>query len=224
MKTETALCIFVKAPVPGKVKTRLMPFLTPDRCVALYKALANDVIATAGKTGLDLFVFFHPPGAENKITGWLGKDYRIFAQNGNDLGQRMLHAFETVFEMNYERACIIGSDLPEIRPGILKAAARVLCHASAAIGPSHDGGYYLIGFARDSLARLVFEKIDWGGPKVLEQTLHRLRKAEINPALLPVLHDIDTPGDLVELKRRLEHNSNSAPNTWEVLKSILPAS
>jgi rSAM/selenodomain-associated transferase 1 len=129
----------------------------------------------------------------------LGDEHALMPQNGNDLGDRMKNAFELVFSQGIHFALLIGSDIPDLPNLFIDEARGALQKYDAVVGPSHDGGYYLIAFKRDTFLAQVFSGINWGTPEVFEQTIRILRKANLNVHTLPAWRDIDTIDDLKAL-------------------------
>jgi rSAM/selenodomain-associated transferase 1 len=129
---------------------------------------------------------------------WLGKDICFTRQDGNGLGERMLHAFEQTWQQGVNRVLLIGSDCPAITASIIHQGLDQLCTHDLVLGPAVDGGYYLVGLrANAQRYELLFKNIDWGTGQVLQQTLHQAEQAGLSSTLLPTLHDIDRPEDLV---------------------------
>ncbi len=146
-------------------------------------------------------------GSNQEIKTWLGKnskDIQLARQQGHGLGERMQDAFEQTWQQGTEKVLLIGSDCPGINPAIITSGLEYLQQHDLVLGPASDGGYYLIGLSgrlakqEHNYARL-FQNIDWGTDQVLQQTLNQARKTNLSFALLPELHDIDRPEDLVHL-------------------------
>ncbi|MCI5149546.1 MAG: glycosyltransferase, partial [Candidatus Electrothrix sp. MAN1_4] len=138
-----------------------------------------------------------------EVQSWLGNDIFLQIQQGNDLGERMADAFVRAWQQGAERVLLIGSDCPGINPSIIESGFQYLEAHELVLGPAADGGYYLIGLQSNAQSvqqhRVLFQNIDWGTDQVLQQTLNQARKAGLSFALLPELHDIDRPEDLVHL-------------------------
>jgi hypothetical protein len=133
-------------------------------------------------------------GGESTIRHWVGDRFRVYAQTGGDLGQRMSNAFEKSFQEGSTATVLIGADCPELTAALLADAFDRLRNCPAVLGPAHDGGYYLIGL-RHPIPDL-FQGIAWGSNTVLADSLRVLDRAGLKPDLLPHLHDIDRPEDL----------------------------
>ena len=219
MTTAGNLIVFVRAPVPGQVKTRLAPALTPKRIAALYRAFVMDVLETAGRLGHPITVAYCPPEAQMQIRGWLGGAYRYRPQAGADLGQRMASALGEAFAAGHRWALLLGTDLPDLPAAHLEQASREVDRMGAVLGPAGDGGYGLIGFRADRFTPQVFEKIAWGRATVLDQTLKAFRTAAVPVHQLAPWPDVDTPADLSCLHRRLKAHPASAPHTRACFKA-----
>jgi len=198
----SALVLFAKDPVAGKVKTRLEPFLDPARILDLYRAfLADSLEKICGVEGVDRFVEVAPAPRSGYFTAWR-RDPRIRAivpQEGRDLGEKMRNAFKRYFSAGYEKVVLIGADSPSLPLDYIEEAFRA--GGGLVLGPSTDGGYYLIGMG-GGLAE-VFDGVPWGTEGVLAATLKRVADRDIPLHLLPVWYDVDRPGDLRFLKTHL---------------------
>ena len=197
--------VFVRAPVKGTVKTRLAASLGDAAVLTLYKAFVNDLMKMLEKREHPLHVAFHPPDASAKIEQWLGRAYRLMPQRGNDLGERMANAFRETFSHGFTSAVLIGSDIPDLPGSFIDEAFLSLRNHDAVIGPAIDGGYYLIGFQRETFLSSVFEGISWSTADVLLKTKEILSEKRYQVHILPKLRDIDTIDDL----RVLLHESSS---------------
>lgn len=184
--TLTRLSVFARLPVPGKVKTRLVPALGEEGAARLYARLLAHTVAVARDSGLP-FELRVTGGEVEAFHELFGKDVDVVSQGEGDLGERMA---------GVDAPClIIGSDCPGMCVPILRAAADALQERRVVIGPANDGGYYLIGM-REQMP-FLFDDMPWSTPRVLPDTLARLAERRIGPAILPELADIDTAEDLV---------------------------
>jgi rSAM/selenodomain-associated transferase 1 len=203
------LAVFVKAPRPGAVKTRLAADIGSDVAAELYRAMADRVMAaTRPEAGeYDRLVFFTPPDAAPEIETWL-RGETCLAQQGEGLGARMAAAFAHAFAGGASSVVLIGSDAPDVARAHVAGALRALASNDVVIGPSIDGGYALIALARPQ--PWLFDGMAWSTPAVLEQTLDRARRMKLRAQLLGPLADIDT---LADLRRE-----------WAAIRSWLPSS
>jgi rSAM/selenodomain-associated transferase 1 len=217
---ENCVLFFVKHPAYGRVKTRLAEQIGQDAATDLYKSFVSDILATLHSISVNFKIVFYPPDAEKQIQQWLGEEYSYVRQTGKDLGQRMKNAFLQAFSNGFDKVVLIGSDLPDLPAEYLELVFKALETNDVVLGPSSDGGYYLIGFAKEAFLPDVFKGITWSSADVLEQTLNILNKHEQRVCLLPQWHDVDTWADLNEL---VERNKTTAFNQSNTLRLIQKA-
>jgi hypothetical protein len=186
--------VFVRAPEPGRVKTRLAATLGAEGALRVYRRLAEQTVREARALGGELRIHFTPADREAQVRAWLGEGALYLPQADGDLGARMEAAFAAAFDAGARRVVIIGSDLPDLSAALLRRAFDALDEHPAVLGPAHDGGYYLLGLGAPLPA--VFRDMPWSTDAVLPLTLARLRAAGIEPALLPPLRDVDEVHDL----------------------------
>ncbi len=189
------LGVFVKAPVPGRVKTRLAAEVGFHRAAEIYRDLGRRVVTACASSGHDTVVWFAPPEARPAVRDWLkGLSVAAFrAQLSGALGVRLAAAFRRHFHEGASRVIMIGSDCPGVDAGLVSRALGVLDEHHLVLGPAHDGGYYLIGL-RVPVPQL-FRGIAWSTGAVLEQTIARARELGLNTILLSTLRDVDTASD-----------------------------
>src|SRR5262249_31692949 len=212
-RIRQALAIAAKAPLPGRVKTRLLPDLTPEEAATLYTCFLRDTLEVAESVpGIDIVVSYWPLTAKAQIRQVLGDRHRMVAQRGRDLGERIRYLLEDLLGGGYHAACVLGSDSPNLPGEYLEAAFEALDRSGdrVALGPASDGGYYLIGAKTSHPA--LFKGIGWSGPLVFEQTIQRARELQIEVSLLPEWYDVDTVDDL----ERLMSDLNLAGSTPEL--------
>ena len=189
------LLVFVKAPRPGAVKTRLAAVLGDEAAAGLYRAIAGEEIRrTAPRAGeYDRVFFFAPEDARPDIERWLPGE-TLEPQQGIDLGQRMSRAFTSAFDAGARRVAIIGTDVPAAGREHVMEALRSLDDHDVVLGPTHDGGYYLLALDRPRPA--LFQSIPWSTPSVLPATAERAGVLGLSVRMLDPLRDIDTFDDL----------------------------
>lgn len=191
------ILFFLKAPRPGAVKTRLAAELGPEAAAVLYRAMAEDTLAALRAAGATVTACYAPADAGPEVAAWLGPDLKYAPQRGEGLGARMLHAFEEAFARGARRAVLVGSDLPDLPPGRVAEALRLLREAPGPVfGPAEDGGYYLAGFTPASLVPECLTAPVMSRPDTLARTLAVLRARGVEARLLPAHADLDRPGDL----------------------------
>ena len=211
-----ALAVMAKAPIAGTVKTRLVPPLTPAQAAEVYHALLRDQLEhLKALTVADLYVAYAPRHARAVFADILPPGFCCFPQRGEDLGARMGTVFDHLLDREYEKVVLIGSDLPALPLNYLERAFESLSirRNRVVLGPSRDGGYYLVGMNRRTPE--MFQGMRWSHDQVLAQTLTKLAALGIDNELLPVWFDVDTVEDL----RRLQAWSD--PRAMEALKNTL---
>lgn len=184
------IIVFVRTPEIGKVKTRLAKSIGDQSALNIYKILLKHTAAVLRDLSFDKVVYFSEKIDNNNF--WENSLFEKKLQKGSDLGERMHHAFDTAFNKGYKKVLIIGSDLFDLTPSLITSAFEALETYDISIGPSLDGGYYLLGMKK--LHPEVFKTKKWGTDSVLENTLQDLKKQNIK--LLKALNDIDTLEDL----------------------------
>ena len=208
---SACLLVFAKRPEPGRVKTRLTALLTPDEAATLYEAFLRDALsAYAGlareEGGPHVRVHFAPePGFVHKEPGARAEPFADFVpagvqahlQRGDGLGQRMHHAFLDAFAAGYERVAIVGTDHPTLPLDFVRMAFELLREPRRVVlGPSEDGGYYLMGL-NECYADLF--DMDYSHAAVFDDTLQAVSYTAAEPVVLPPWYDVDTPADLARL-------------------------
>ena len=191
------IIVFVRSPELGKVKTRLARSIGDQSALNIYKILLKHTAAVLRDLSFDKVVYFSEKIDNNDL--WENSLFEKKLQKGADLGERMHHAFDTAFNKGYKKVLIIGSDLFDLTSSIITSAFEALETYDISIGPSLDGGYYLLGMKK--LQPEVFKNKKWGTDSVLEHTLQDLKKQKIK--LLNALNDIDTLEDLQQQPKLL---------------------
>jgi len=192
MNRKNTLIIFVKNTVKGKVKTRLAEDIGNEKALDIYEHLLKHTCDISSKLKITKQVWYSD-FIENRDI-WEGSEFEKFLQNGDNLGDRMKFAVEKAFSSNVPKVVIIGSDCAEITENHIHSALKLLDDNDVVIGPSEDGGYYLLGlkyFVPD-----LFEGIDWSTSRVADQTREVLRNRNLKWEELEKLNDIDTIDDL----------------------------
>lgn len=197
--SDSALIIFAKAPIPGQVKTRLCPPLTPDEAASLHGSVVLDMLERSRTTAaLDRFVAC-APSSDHVFFKILEERHgvRLITQMGDDLGTRMARAFADVLALGYRQVLVIGTDLPTLPGSVFGEAVTLLAAHDVVLGPALDGGYYLIGLRKPSPE--LFAGIPWSTDRVLPLTQQKAAALGLHTALLPVRRDIDTIDDLMAI-------------------------
>lgn len=186
------LIIFTRNSVKGRVKTRLARTTGDDFALKVYRKLREITLDAISTVKADIAVYYDDHIPSNDI--FSKRSTQSFLQEGSDLGIRMNNAFEKSFSMGYDSIVLIGTDCPGMNNRLLQEAFAILQTKLAVLGPSDDGGYYLVGL-RKPLPGL-FTNRTWSTDKVLQEARACLEENGVTYGLLPVLTDIDTEEDL----------------------------
>ncbi len=210
-----ALAVMAKAPISGTVKTRLVPFLSSDEAAELSRALLVDQLEHLhALSSSALYLVFSPPEAGEMMRQLAPLSFELFPQTDGDLGARMAHAFETLFAKGHKKIILIGGDLPPVPLAYFDEAFEFLGgpERRVVLGPSRDGGYYLVGLNLRLLE--IFENMTWSHDQVLSQTLVKIVSRGVQHHLLPSWHDVDTLEDLRDLQSAWHSTvTKTSPNT-----------
>lgn len=214
-----ALIIVGKPPAPGRTKTRLVPPLSPDDAAALYSGFLLDSVALGLGLGWEQVTVVHPRAGGPALAALLPSATRLLEQPGEGLAYALPYAFARHLAEGFARVVLIGSDNPTLPQELIERACVALDAVDLCIGPSTDGGYYLIGLRESHLG--VFDAIDWSTSHVYGQTLARAARLGLRVASLPEWYDVDEPADLVRLQRDLAVAPESvAPHTRAALRCL----
>ena len=203
LSVKMCVIVFAKNPVPNQVKTRLIPTLSPEQAATVYTAFLTDWCeALVELSDVDLTIAYTPAEAESDLRVLIGEDAIYIPQMGDDLGERLTSATQWAIQQGYTKILLVGSDSPTLPISYISEALTLLNTRDVAIGPSTDGGYYLIGFSAANVAMtapFVFEDIAWSTTGVFQQTVARIYSVKATIGLLPPWYDIDTAEDLAFL-------------------------
>lgn len=202
-----ALICFTRPPIPGRTKTRLMPLLSGEECAALHAAFLRDIAGVCGQVDAGLYVACAPEGDWRTLEGFFPAALDVFPQTGEGLGERMHEALARVLALGYESCVLMGSDLPELTADHLLAAFRALEGADVTLGPTADGGYYLVGLKRP--CRALFAGQAYGCASVYGNTLAAIRAAGLRFCPAPPCRDVDVPEDLMRLRETVRPDSHT---------------
>lgn len=202
IRLKTLLIIFVKAPDPGRVKTRLSPFIPKEAAAKLQAAFMRDILQSTRCLPCERALACAPT-TEHSLFHQIKKEenLRLIPQKGADLGERMHHALKRGFSLGFKKVILLGCDAPTLPIAYIQEAIDHLDLKHLVLGPSRDGGYYLLG-ATPPPPDLFFN-IPWGTGTVLKDSLDRLSHTNDPCHLLPYWYDVDRPEDLSFLKRHL---------------------
>lgn len=194
---EEGLILFARYPEPGQTKTRMIPALSAEGAVDLHRSMTAHAALTArqacqvANTRLEIR---YAGGDRAGMEQWLGPDLDYGPQCDGDLGARMAHAFEEAFASDKKRVIIMGADCPGLTEGIIRKGFTFLHDHDLVLGPTHDGGYYLIGLKTPVQA--LFGNVAWGTDTVLAKTRETAKNLGLSVRELPVLADVDRPEDV----------------------------
>jgi uncharacterized protein len=207
-----------KVPAAGNVKTRLHGTISPEDCEKLAAAFLKDAAGKADSICENVFVAFFPAEMSEKLRELL-PDREIFAQKGDDLGEKMFFAFENIFSRGFEEIVMIGTDSPTFPIDFIEQAFEFLeTNSDVVLGKTEDGGFYLIGLR--VLRREIFENVVWSSSQTFEKVYKNTQSLGLHLRETPSWYDVDEESDLVKLKTEILHNANArrrAPQTFEWL-------
>lgn len=217
---KRCLIVFAREPEKGRVKTRLKGVLSETGCLNLYKAFLRDTINLAQKVKVQEYVIAYDStdGAKPYLKSIASK-FNFYRQEGKDLGQRMHNTFSYARAIKADKSVIIGSDSPGLPVNLIKAAFQKLDKYDLVLGPSEDGGYYLIGLKYP--CEELFKDVRWSSGDVLSATLKKAKRLRKKYFLLDTWYDVDDAKSLARLESDLRSNKNKkiARHTREVLNA-----
>lgn len=200
------ILLFVKYPEKGCVKTRLAKGIGDIAAVTLYKYFVEDILSSLQSINARIWICYYPESAGDDMAVWLGSSYFYVLQKGGNLGKRLQHCFKSSFDKGFEKTIVLASDIPEISEEIINNAFDKLENNDVVIGPSYDGGYYLIGFRDQSYKSNVFDDISWSTNRVYEKTLRKIEAFKLKYFVLDRINDMDTIDDI---RKFLVRNGNN---------------
>lgn len=214
---QSALVVMARYPQMGEGKTRLARDIGAERADRLYRAFLQDIEARFAGGPRTLVWAFYPPDAD--FAALTSRASRCLPQRGEDLGARMWHCFQTLCHDGFERVVMIGADVPHVRDEWLAEAETQLARTDVVLGPTDDGGYYLIAMRAP---HDLFTGIAMSTGRVLAETLRKAAAARLSVHLLPRSFDIDQGSDLVQLRTLLAGDARAVrlPHTAVVLAEV----
>ena len=194
IKPRCALALMAKVPFAGAVKTRLTPPLSAEEAATLSTCFLRDMatnVLDINGDGMEGVVLYTPADAEAFLHELLPDGFKLVAQRGETLGERLVNAATELLSNGFDSVCLINSDSPTLPGEILKTAASLLAKDGdrVVLGPSEDGGYYLIGLKHPH--QELFERIAWSTETVLAHTIDRAADINLPVELLPTWYDVD---------------------------------
>jgi uncharacterized protein len=224
---DRVLVIMAKAPRPGAVKTRLTPSLSPEAVIAFYCCLLDDTLALARSLGDVEVAIMCPDSDVNELARLAGKEVNVVAQKGEGLAAGLTSVFAHFAEGHERRTIAFNSDSPHLPRSVLEDAFETLAAHDLVVGPTHDGGYYLVGAKASHPA--LFASDGMGTSSALERLLSRARTLGLSVGFTDPFYDIDVAEDLTRLAAELRLAPIRAPRTarwleeWEPVAAQSPA-
>lgn len=206
-KAQNHLGLFAKFWQPGLVKTRLAASIGEEKACDLYFAFLNHSIKKLSTVGTDRRLVYSPPEQETSFRGIIPDSWGLYPQSVGSLGIRMRSFFNDQFNLSktpgqgVRKVIIIGSDCPQIKSSLVERAFEDLNRSSVVIGPSVDGGYYLLGMRERCFD--IFTEIEWSTPTVLASTIAHLERQGIEFTMLEPLADVDELNSLLALEEKM---------------------
>ena len=218
--SQTAVCfshpnrtlvIMAKAPKPGMVKTRLTESLPSPAVTALYRCFLEDTLALAKSLSSVEVAVMCPESDQDELAHLVGNTVQVVAQKGEGLTAGLTSVFRHFTAASRQRVIAFNSDSPHLAPSVLDSAFEILATHDVVVGPTHDGGYYLVG-AKAAYPSL-FEGDGMGTGSALDRLLTRTKVLELSTGLTEAFYDIDVAKDLILLARELRLAPAKAPRT-----------
>jgi uncharacterized protein len=205
------LVIMAKAPRPGMVKTRLMESLPSPAVTALYRCLLEDTLSLSKSlTNVEVAVMC-PESDQEELVNLLGVTMQVVTQSGEGLAAGLTTVFRHFTATGPNHVIAFNSDSPHLPPSVLERAFELLAAHDVVVGPTNDGGYYLVG--AKAAHPLLFQDGAMGTKSALDRLLARAKALELSISFTEPFYDIDVPNDLVLLDRELHLAPGKAPRT-----------
>ena len=213
-------CIFIMAKYPAvdEVKTRMGESMGNEEAAHLYLCFLRDTVEKVSGLGVPFFIYFTPTDSREEFQRLLGNDLTYVPQAGTDLGKRLFNGFKISTEMGHLSAIALASDAPDLPSSILDEAVTKLGEFDSVIGPSPDGGYYLIGLKIHAVGQDLFKGIPWSTDTVYAETLARIKGKQISCHSLASWADVDHVDDLERLLSSSDPDFRRS-HTWKYLMS-----
>jgi rSAM/selenodomain-associated transferase 1 len=220
-----ALILMSRIPIPGETKTRLMKVLSGEECAQIHRCFLMDIFDALEKIkgATDVFLTYTPEDSLGIIKGLVPEWVSSFPQKGGNLGDRMRNSIETLLNRGYKKVILIGSDIPDISAKDIDNAFTALDVQDVVLGPTFDGGYYLIGMKKTH-TELFNDNLKWGHKSVFEATVDIANKCSLKVGLASKYRDIDDEKDLLNFIERFVEIScdekSSATNTIMFINTL----
>jgi rSAM/selenodomain-associated transferase 1 len=218
---KRAIIIMAKVPATGTVKTRLHPFLSPEKCAELAWAFLRDAETKAKIICENTILAYAPADRKNVLENALRGANTLVEQVGATLGERMTNAFEFAFRQDLDAVLMIGTDSPTVSAAFFKMAFELLERdADVVLGKTADGGFYAVGLGKNQPR--LFENVAWSSERVFRQTARNTAQLKLRLAQIPESFDVDAPSDLISLRAEMFADATArrhAPQTYKWLLS-----
>jgi rSAM/selenodomain-associated transferase 1 len=215
---NAVLLVFAKVPRPGHVKTRLTPVLTPDEAARLYRAFLRDALDVYKDLPVDVRLYLAPPFTEEEVQA-VPASIAVHEQRGDGLGARMKQAFRDGFNDGYGEAAVVGTDHPTLPSAFVEQSFATLeADRAVCIGPSDDGGFYLLGM--NAFYPQLFDGMTYSHEGVFADTLTRVSTTDAQLTVLPQWYDVDTPAALQRLITDVDEADVAAPRTRALIEEL----
>lgn len=203
MPVDRALLVVAKKPIPGQTKTRLCPPLTYDQAADLYSCFLRDTLDTMREvTAVKRMIGYMPDDAQDYFSQ-LAPDMELICQRGDSLGERLDNLLNTVLNNGFRQAVVMDSDSPTLPASYLNQAFMCLAEVDVVLGPTRDGGYYLIGLKQPQ--PYLLRQVQMSTSHVLTDTLRRVEVTGLTASLLPPWYDVDDITDLYQLSQQINN-------------------
>ncbi len=201
-RNDRCLIMLVKYPEKGKVKSRLAGSIGEKHALALYRSFVEDILSVHGRGCYQTVIAYDPPGSQAKVEGWLGSEWTLAEQSRGNLGERIENAFLEAFARDHRYAVVVASDNPDLPASFIDKAFDAVERDGSAIGPTRDGGFYLLGFRKDRFSKGVLDGIPWSSERACAAALENMRQRGCQTVILDEWYDIDTIEDLLAYYKR----------------------
>lgn len=202
-KINNAIIVFTRVPEAGETKTRMMPYYTEEQCKLLHEAFLNDIGKMLVQTSYDVIVSYTGKNPEF-LKQVFGADAKYVEQIGDNLGDRMRNVIAWALDYGYDKVVLFGTDVPELRAESIEAAFSLLDSNDVVLGPTEDGGYYLIGMK--ALCEEAFDVKKYGTESVLTETMQSIAESGKQVLLIDSYYDLDEPSDIQGYRERMRED------------------
>lgn len=216
---KRCLILMSKFPEEGRVKTRLAVEIGSRHASELSGCFVQDLLQSLSSEAWSCRLALYPWDKREAMADIVGKAVIQVPQRGNDLGERMEGVFADAFSGGMREVVIIGNDVPDLPPDVVAEAFESLADHDAVLGPACDGGYYLVGFHRETCRDHLFDDLPWGTPEIFSRQMRRFRDQNLRVYILPSWRDVDTLADLANLFRLAGMTSFAGSRTMAYLRS-----